>query len=50
MFNTFHGDPIRRRDVRPAKSPIPERPQRDEPAQQPQPQREPEREPERVPA
>lgn len=53
MWNTFFDDPIRRRDVRPAKSPVPERPQREQPTEPEQPgtpQQQPEREPVHVPA
>ena len=51
MHNTFFGEPIRRREVRPEKIPVPVRPEPDKPSlPEREPQRQPEREPERVPA
>jgi hypothetical protein len=49
MWNTFIDDPIRRREVRPEKIPIPERPQ-DLPSAEPVPVHQPESEPEHAPA
>jgi hypothetical protein len=47
MWNTFFSEPIRRREVRPEKIPVPERPAPETPAE---PQKQPERQPEHVPA
>jgi hypothetical protein len=47
IWNTFFGEPNRKRDVRPEKFPVPVRP---EPQKTPEPERQPEKEPAHVPA